>query len=173
MPSKQVTISARISHEDAEFLSQIEINGAKTPSDKLRAIISESRRRHSQVFDYAGSLQMVQEMILPIIQNIRKKEVDNQIHSEVITRLAEWMPDALAFLISSIPQTQSNDDPQLLYHLEQGLVERLLRLMASFLQLTITGICPCYQPDAIQKRITPILDLCDIIASRQHDKKGA
>ncbi len=173
MPSKQVTISARISHEDAEFISQMEINGAQTPSDKLRAIIADTRRRNSRVWDYAGSLQMIQEMILPIIQEIRKKEVENQVHSEVITRLAEWLPDALAFLISSISQTKNKDDQQMLLHLEQGLVERAIRLMESFLQMGVTSCCPCYKPDAIQQRITPILDLCDIISSRLQDKKGA
>lgn len=173
MSSKQVTISARISHEDAEFLSEIEINGAKTPSDKVRAIIAEARRRRQITQDYAGNLQMIHEMILPVIQQIRKKEVENQIHSEVITRLTEWMPDAMAFLISQNSQPKDNDDRELLLHLEQGIVERLLRLMESFLQLAITGRCPCYQPDVILQRIAPVLDLCGIISNRQQDKKGA
>lgn len=173
MSSKQVTISARISHEDAEFLSEMEINGAKTPSDKVRAVISEARRRRQRSSDYAGNLQMIQEIIFPVIQQIRKKEVENQTHSEVITRIAEWMPDALAFLISSDTNTQNKDDLQMLLRLEQGMVERLFRLMESFLQLAISSRCPCYQPDTIHQRIAPVLELCDIIASRPQDKKGA
>lgn len=173
MSSKQVTISARISHEDAEFLSEMDINGAKTPSDKFRAIIAEAKRRRQMPQDYAGNFQMIQEMILPVIQQIRKKEVENQVHSEIITRIMEWMPDALAFLISLKFQTQTKDDLQMLLHLEQGIVERLFRLMESFLQLAITSRCPCYQPDAIHQRIAPVLDLFDIISSRQQDQKGA
>jgi hypothetical protein len=172
MSSKQVTISARISHEDAEFLSQLAINGAKTPSDKLRAIISEARQRSSLKLDYAGSLQMVSEMISPKIQEIRKKELENQVHSEVITRLAEWMPDTMAFFISDLPQTKANNERQILFNLELGLVERLFRLIESFLQLAVTSRCPCYKPEVIKERLTPILDLCDIISSRQSDKKG-
>lgn len=173
MPSKQVTISARLSHEDAEFLSQIEINGAKTPSDKLRAIIAEARRRQSRSVDYAGCFQMIQEIILPVTQQIRQKEVENDTHSEVISRVAEWMPDALAFLISHFNQAKVKDDTQNMLQLEQGLVERVVRLMESFLQLAVTRHCPCYQPEVIQKKITPILDLCDIISSRQQSEKGA
>lgn len=173
MPSKQVTISARISHEDAEFLSQIEINGAKTPSDKLRAVIAEARLRRNRPLDYAGCFQMIQEIILPLIQEIREKEVENDVHSEVISRLAEWMPDALAFLISYFHQTKTKDDTQNMLQLEQGLVERIIRLMESFLQLAVTRHCPCYQPDVIQKKIMPILDLCDIISSRRQSEKGA
>jgi hypothetical protein len=172
MSSKQVTISARISHEDAEFLSQLEINGAKTPSDRLRAIISEHRRRSGMKLDYPGSLQMISEMILPKNQEIRKKELEHQVHSEVITRLAEWLPDAMAFFISAVPQTNTKDDQQILNDLELGLVERLFRLIESFLQLAVSSRCPCYQPDVIKERLTPVLDLCDIISSRLPEKKG-
>lgn len=173
MPQKQVTISARISHEDAEFLSRTEIDGAKTPSDKLRAVIAEARLHRSRSLDYAGCFQMIQEIMQPVIQQIRQKEVENNVHSEVISRIAEWMPDALAYLISFFHQTQTTDDISNMLQLEQGLVERITRLMESFLQLAVTRNCPCYQPDAIQKRIMPILDLCDIISSRQQSEKGA
>lgn len=172
MPSKQVTISARISHEDAEFISQLEINDAKTPSDKLRAVIAEARRRSARKMDYASSLQMVQEIILPVTQKIREKEVENSVHSEVLTRLTEWVPDALAFLISFTHQTDTKDEHQHMLQLEQGLVERLFRLMESFLQLAISSTCPCYQPDIIQTNISPVLELCEVISSRQHAEKG-
>ncbi|NNK01139.1 MAG: hypothetical protein HKP58_12080 [Desulfatitalea sp.] len=162
-----MTISARISHEDAEFLSQMKINGAETPSDKLRGLIAEARRRHNTSLDYAGSLQMLHELIFPIIQQVRQKEVDHQVHSEVISRLSEWVPDTLAFLISFFPQTKSQDDLQNLLQLEQGLVKRLFLLLEAFLQLAISSHCPCYEPDTIQKRIRPVLDLCGIIANRQ------
>ena len=172
MSSKQVTISARISHEDAEFLSRLEINGAKTPSDKLRAIISEAKIRNNRETDYSGSLAMIMDLVLPKIHEIRKKEVENNMHSEIITRMAEWIPDAMAFLISANLQTTNQEDQHLLEDLEQGLVDRLFRLLTSFLQLGVTDQSPCYRTDAIQRQITPILDLCDIISRRRQNKKG-
>ncbi len=167
MPSKQVTISSRITHEDAEFISQLEISGAKTPSDKFRAIIADARRRSLRKQDYAGSLQMIQEIILPVMQTIRKTEVENQIHSEIITRLAEWMPDTIAFLVSSISGQGKQEIKQNMLQLERGLSERLFRLMESILQLAITGRCPCYDKDTINRQIDPVLDLCQIIMSKR------
>ncbi len=40
---KKIQIGARVNEEDAEFLNLLEINGATTPNDKLRAIIEEAR----------------------------------------------------------------------------------------------------------------------------------
>ena len=67
MPSKTVPISARISHEDAEFISQLKINEATTPSDKLRAIISDAKRQRLRTQDYRGCFQMIQELLMPVI----------------------------------------------------------------------------------------------------------
>lgn len=167
MPSKQVTISARISHEDAEFLSQLSIQDAKTPSDKLRAIITEARQRGTRKADYTGSLQMIQEIITPIMQTIRKTEVENQIHSELITRLAEWMPDTVAFLVSSISEPDQQNIKQQMYQLEQGLTDRLFRLIEAILQLAVTGRCACYDQDVMNRHIDPVLDLCRIITDRK------
>ena len=64
MASKTVQISARISNEDAEFLSKLTINGAKTPSDKLRAIITQTRKRSIEIQDYTGCYKLIQDLVL-------------------------------------------------------------------------------------------------------------
>ena len=167
MPSKQVTISARISQEDAEFISRLNMAEAKTPSDKLRAIISQARQRMDRDQDYAGSLQTIQEIIQPVLRKIRKTEVENQIHSELIIRLAEWIPDAVAFLVSYISKNGEQKTNEKMLQLEQGVAERLIRLMESVLQLAITGHCACYDPEIVQRKIDPVLELCQIIAARK------
>lgn len=170
MPSKQVTISARISHEDAAFISRLSIDDAKTPSDKLRAIISDARQRSDRKQDYAGCLHTIQEMIQPALKQIRKTEVENQIHSELIIRLAEWIPDVAAFLVSSISKIdefKANEKKEKMLQFEQGAAERLIRLMESVLQLAITKQCACYDPDIVQRKIGPVLELCNIIMARK------
>lgn len=167
MPIKQVPISARISQEDATFINRLSIEDAKTPSDKLRAIIAEARRQRERKPDYAGSLQMMQEIVLPVLQAIREKEVENGIHSELITRLAEWIPDVVAFLVSSINEKTERETKEAMLQLEQGAAERLFRLMESILQLAVTGHCACYDPDAINRKIGPVLELSQIIMARK------
>lgn len=167
MPLKQVTISARISQDDAEFISRLNLEDAKTPSDKLRAIIAEARQRSHREQDYVGCLHAIQEMTQPVLRKIRKTEVENRIHSELIIRLAEWIPDIVAFLVSSISTTDEQNINETMLHLEQGLAERLIRLMESVLQLAVTGHCACYDPEILQRRLGPVLELCRIISARQ------
>lgn len=168
MPSKQVTISARIPQEDAEYISQLTIDGAKTPSDKLRAIITEARQRSNREQDYAGSLHSIQEIIQPVLRKIRKIEVENQIHSEIVIRSAEWIPDAVAFLVSFILASDKQKPNEKMLQLEQGVTERLIRLMESVLQLAITEHCACYDPAIIQNKIGPVLELCRIIMAKKN-----
>jgi hypothetical protein len=167
MPSKQVTISARISQEDAEFISRLTIEDAKTPSDKLRAIIAAAKQRSNREQDYAGSLQHIQELIQPVLRRIRKAEVENRIHSELIIRLAEWIPDALAFLLSSISEHDDQKMTATLSQLEHGVAERLIRLMESVLHLAITEHCACYNPEIMQAKIGPVLELSQIILAKK------
>lgn len=167
MSSKQVTISARIAHEDAEFISRLNLDEARTPSDKLRAIIAEARLRSSRDQDYSGSLQTIQELIQPVLRKIRKTEVENRIHSELLIRSAEWIPDAVAFLVSSISKIDEQNVNEQMLQLEQGVAERLVRLMESVLQLAITEHCACYDPEVIRRNVSPVLELCRIIMARK------
>jgi signal transduction histidine kinase len=167
MPSKQVTISARISAEDAEFISRLTIDDAKTPSDKLRAIIAKAKERSTRQRDYAGSLSDIQELIQPVVKEIRKTEVENQIHSELLFRLAEWIPDAAAFLISSILEASEAKTNEKMLQIEQGAADRLVRLMESILQLAITGRCACYDPRIMDRKLDSVLELCQIIMARK------
>jgi len=171
MSSKTIPISARISHEDAEFISQLKINGATTPSDKLRAIIADARRLRSRSRDYRGCFQMIQELVLPVIEAIRQVELDSHEHSELITRAVEWLPDALAYIVSSAPQSPDEDSVEKLHRLEQGLADRVFGLIESVLQMGVTKRCPCYDTDTISQRVEPILELSQVIAITSNRKK--
>ena len=175
MPLKTIPISARVSHEDAEFISQLQINGATTPSDKLRAIIAEARRQRSRSKDYRGCFQMIQELLMPVIETIRQVELDNHEHSELITRSIEWLPDALAYIVSSAPQTSDDNSAEKIHRLEQGLADRVFGLIESVLQMGVTKRCPCYDTDTIAQRVEPILELAQVIQSTsiRKEKEGA
>jgi signal transduction histidine kinase len=167
MPAKQVTISARISAEDAEFISRLTIDDAKTPSDKLRAIIAKAKERSTRQRDYTGTLSDLQELIQPVVKEIRKTEVENQIHSELLIRLAEWIPDTAAFLISSILEESEAKTNEKMIHIEQGAADRLVRLMESILQLAVTRRCACYDPRIMDRRLDSVLELFQIIMARK------
>ncbi len=166
MMPRTVPISARISQEDAEFLSQLTIAQAITPSDKLRAIISEARERHAVAKDYRGCYQTMQGWVQPAQEKIRQAELDNHIHSELVQRTAEWLPDTVAYLVSVMGDDEEITREQL-KQLEAGLADRVFRLVESVLQLGITQRGPCYDPSIVAKRLGPALELSSVIISRQ------
>jgi hypothetical protein len=163
MATQTVPISARIAHKDAEFLSQIKVPGAKTPSDKLRAILSDARRRSAREKDYRGTFQHLQEILGPVVEQIRQAELTHGIHSELVTRTLDWLPDAVAYLVAGIGENDSVPKEEQLFRLEQGLGDRLFGLMESILHMGITKSCPCYDGGTVLSRIDPILQLAHII----------
>ena len=64
--SRSVPFSARISTEDAAFIAGLEIDGAHTPSDKLRALLAEARKRRQGSGDYESSLQLAMDWLQPL-----------------------------------------------------------------------------------------------------------
>jgi hypothetical protein len=161
---KAVTISARISQEDAQFLSQYKVEGAITPSDKLRAIITETRERQHRLKDYRGSINMFQSLLAPVDAEIRELELQHQTHSELITRILEWLPDMMAFIIASETKLNKNTKKAELEKIEEGIADRVFRLIESVMQMGVTQRCPCYDSKAISSRVEPVLDLARVIS---------
>ncbi|MFO1352493.1 MAG: hypothetical protein U1F68_18170 [Gammaproteobacteria bacterium] len=161
--SRSIPISARIPSEDAAFLARLQIEGAITPSDKLRAIITQARRQHEGQHDYASSLQWIREALAPALDHVRDAEHRARQHSDLVLRLGEWLPQAVA-LIHSFRQSPAGD-PEALRDLEQALADRVFQLLEAILRLGITGRAPCYDKQVIADRLDPILELSELISS--------
>ena len=78
----------------------MDIAGAETPSDKVRALLADARKRSEGFSDYSSCLAMVQEMLAPTHQRLRAAEHRERVHSELVLELTQWMPEALAFLLT-------------------------------------------------------------------------
>ena len=164
MASKMVPISTRISQEDVEFISQLKVTGATTPSDKIRAIIAEAKRRSEGMEDYRSAFKMMQEFFQPVREHIREAEMATSTHSELVTRLLEWLPDMTAYLLSTFTRSELDIDDKDLLDLESGVTDRIFRLIESVMQMGVTQRCPCYNPSAINHQIGPILELANVIS---------
>lgn len=162
MPRKSVPISTRLSSEDADFLAEWRCSDATTPSEKLRAMVSEVRRRQEGVKDYSGALQVATGLIGATLHAVRTAEHEAGVHSELVGRVVEWLPECLAFLIAAAGARDSLDRGAL-DEIEQGLADRVMVLMQSVLQMAVTPKCPCYNPQIIKERIQPVLDLAEVV----------
>src|SRR5438045_4020584 len=85
MTERTVPFSARIPSDDAAFIAELKIEGAVTPSDKLRAIITQARKQYEGSADYATSLQWMRDLLTPALTRIRAVEHTANMHSEIVT----------------------------------------------------------------------------------------
>lgn len=161
MPGK-VPLSTRISQEDAAYLAQLKIDGAVTPSDKLRAIIKDARQRYRGTEDYTSSLKMATDILAPTLRIIRASENAAGTHSELMSRLGEWVAECFAYVVASNGAETELSHEQLL-EIEAGLAKRVVVLMESVLQLGVTSRSSCYDPQIINDNIQPVLDIANVI----------
>ena len=162
MSLKTIPISTRISSDDAEFLAKWNGSEAATPSEKLRAMIAELRRHEEGAKDYSGALHVASALIGPTLHAIRTCEHESGMHSELAARIADWLPECLAFLMAA-KGGREHLDRDALIQVEEGLADRVMILMQSVLQMAVTPQCPCYNPQVIRERIQPVLDLAEVV----------
>lgn len=172
MSAKMVAIGARVPQEDAEFISQLKIEGAATPSDKVRVIIAEARRRHQGSNNYDACLDQVNGLLGTTNRMLRHAELEAKNHSELLARTLDWLPDMMANLLSS-KQKLANGDHAEMQSLEEDVADRVFRLIESVLQMGVTRNCTCYDKNLITERVGPILDLARVIeVARVNLKQG-
>ena len=164
MAAKSVPVSVRLPTEDAEFLGRMRVRDAETPSEKLRAIVAEARRREHGTSEFSAALRLAQESLLPTLQIIRTSEREHDLHSELVSRLGEWLPDCMAYFVAANGDA-TDLDPEELRAIERGLADRVFVLIQSMLQMGVTRSSPCYDPAVIDERLEPVLDLTGVIAT--------
>ena len=167
---KKIQVGARIDPEDAEFLNLLEINGAKTPSDKLRAIIQEARLRRAYSKDFTGSYRLIQEQVTPIIERLRKTEFELNVQSVLLTRILEWMPEFYAYSLSALPENIDSETDLAGY--EKGVVDRVMRLFESLLHVALSRQRANYQPELLENHVSHIVDLVNMIQRTSEKKEG-
>lgn len=158
-----VQIGARVPQEDAEFLATLQMEGANTPSDKLRLILAEARLRHQGMADYRAALTAMHDLLALTFTQLRQRELVEGRHSELVTRVFEWLPELLAFTLSSRAALAEQSQSEALEELEAGLAERVFRLGEAMLQLALTERVSCYQPAVLHQHLSPVLDLARVI----------
>jgi hypothetical protein len=159
---KMQTLSARIPSEDMEWLAGLDIQGAVSPSDKLRALIAQVRRQHDGTLDYERSLSWLRDLVAPFVTAIRALEHANRMHSEVLTLTAEWLPQIMATLLSE--RALAKDARKRAIDVEEIVVQRCFQLLASLLRLAVTRDAACYSPAVIDKHVSTVLELAGIVA---------
>ena len=106
---------------------------------------------------------MVQEMPAPTLQRLRAAEHREKVHSELVLELTQWMPEALAFLLTDLPEEGDRNELQAF---EDGVAERLFRLIENVIRMNVTRKCRGYDPNVVASRMGPVIELVQVIQER-------
>ena len=162
--AKTIPISVRISHEDAEFIANLQIDGAVTPSDKVRRIIKETKKQKEQTVNYEGCLKMARETLKELTQQIKATEMEQKQHSELVNVFNDWITESYAYVASA--KHEIDEGNICLSQLEEGISKRAFLLFEVIGRLGVTSKAPCYDKNIITKGFISMLELNQIINQR-------
>ena len=157
--ANRIPISVRISQEDADFIAELKIEGANTPSEKIRELLTQARLAHSQTHDYSTALAAQEQFLQAARRSVLHAEKQAGVHSHIVARLFEQLPDLAATLAADLPEEAAQPDLQ---KYERELMWRIVRLTDSILQLAVTGKGAAYD-DAVLQQLENTLKLADIV----------
>ena len=163
MPDKSVSLSVRLTSDEAAFLAGYTPQGATTLSEKVRTVIAEAKQRRAGSENYADSLSFTEGLMGPAMHRLREIEAAHNIHSELLLALGHWLPDATASLIANVPSTRDKQGAEKLKKLEAMVADRVFALIEQILRLAVTGQSPCYDPSVVVSRTSTVVDLSEII----------
>lgn len=166
---RNVSLSVRISEEDADFLARYDAAEAKTPSDKIRAILAEARRRQEGAEDFTGCVENVEDMLRPALARLRQLQRDEGVHADFLLRLYERMPEIMAELVTGV--SEQGDKTRAMAASEQRVGEHVFRLLEDILNFLLTSRTRTQTPRLMEDKVAPILEILALIEMKQSKAK--
>ena len=164
-----IPMSVRISEEDQEFIAALEVPGAKTPSEKIRAIIAEVREHRQGLNDPVRCADLVREMLTGPRRRLRDAEKALRVHSELLTVVHEWLPELFS-LVSAWPYSEGTPPSENdLAQLEDRTAAHVFRLIEGVLLMGITARCRCYDPGLVVSRLDRVLEITRMIERKEEE----
>lgn len=157
--SASIPLSVRIPQADFEWLTALDLKGAATPSDKLRAVIQRYRREHEGAHSYELALDWLRDLVQPFAKDIAAYEHHSGERSEIVAAMLEWVPQLMALLASEHVATA--DPAERARRIEDMLLQRSVALLSALLRLGVAPAATAYDSDALERqlpRLTALLD---------------
>jgi len=170
MPGKPISLSVRLSPDEAAFLAGYNPPGATTLSEKLRVMIAETQRNHADTNDFPSSLAFYEERMSGSVRKLREAENEAGCHSELLAQFTHWLPEANASFTANVPDDGTESLKDRLLKLEAETTDKIFTMFEHVLRLAVTGDSPCYNPDVINNRIAAVVKLSELIKISNNQK---
>ncbi len=155
-------ISGRIPDDLYQWLATVDIDGAKSISDKLRAAVIALRE--SSITHVSASEAMAHQTMLVSKAKtaIDQLNIDTGMHSEILSIFVTHLPQIMANLVSCEIDSVENAK-----RAEDQLVRRLFTLCESILKQAITSKTNAYDPRVVHRNTDQLLELMRLIDVQQ------
>ncbi|MGF1463894.1 MAG: hypothetical protein ACFB2Z_12175 [Maricaulaceae bacterium] len=162
-----VPLSVRISEADAEFLAKRTLSGAKTPSEKLRAILASERQRWEGGHDFAAAAALAEDLLHPALERARAAPSGR---SELVHTLYERAPEVFALLMAEAPAADA--DPRAWTAFEARLADQVIALCEAVVRLALTRTSRTHDPALFAGRLDALFELVDLAGKARQPEKG-
>lgn len=159
------TISIRIPDEDFQWLLAQQDAGAKTPSEKLRALLAKMRQQEAGLASHDACATWMRGLVQPLVDAVAALERREKTHSDVVGAVTEWVPQIMASLISARPDGQAT--PAQAAEVEAVLAQQCFRLLTGLLRASITSVPATYDKEVLDRYLPDIIEISEIISTRK------
>jgi hypothetical protein len=157
------TLSIRIPDEDFQWLVSLPESGARTPSEKLRALLQRMRQQEQGLSDPERSAAWMRRLVQPFADDLATLERESQTHSDLLAAVVEHVPAIMALLATGRPAQEEGAGAAS----EALVAQRCFRFFAALLKGAITTHPASYAPGVYERHLPDIIELAEIISSRK------
>lgn len=169
------TVSIRLPDEDFHWLLSTQEAAGKTPSEKLRALVTRVRQQESGMTDPEVCSEWARGLVQPLANAAAAWERRHQEHSDILGAALDVVPQIMAILVSSRPGAEEGGGGSGveggMREIEAALAQQCFRLLATLLRAAVTSVPAVYEKDAIERYLPNIVEIMDIIVTRREKER--
>lgn len=157
-------LSVRMTPEEMAMLSELHLEDAVTPSDKIRRLVKWAHRHQKSRSSYAEALGVAEDRLAPTVRRLRQHEAEQHVHSDLLVQLLSWLPDMFALAGTALQTDAAREDgAKAALTFEDDAAERIFTLLLGVLKMGLTPAAHCYESSHLTNRLPAVLQLCRLL----------
>jgi hypothetical protein len=157
-------LSVRMAPDEMLMLSELHLDDAVTPSDKIRRLIKWAHRQQKSRSSYAEALGVAEDQLAPTVRKLRQHEAEQHVHSDLLLQSLAWLPDMFALARTALQGEEAKEDGRTVAQtLEDDVAERIFSLLLGVLKMGLTPAAHCYRSEHLTDRLPAVLELCRLL----------